>query len=89
MADETISEENQKLRRLMRKTVLLSGNVFRKPKGLVKELSNDIVENIENLYTKLEKKIVHALTLLSNYISETAVRQIMTLFINIVCGRGW
>lgn len=41
----------------MRKTFLLSENVFNKQKGLVKELSNYVVENLGPTYPELEKNI--------------------------------
>lgn len=48
---------SQKLRRVMRKAFLLSENVFDRPKGLVKELSNYVVENLGTVYPELEKNI--------------------------------
>lgn len=41
----------------MRKTFLICENVFDKPKGLVKELSNYVVENLGPAYPELEKNI--------------------------------
>lgn len=43
----------------MRKTFLLSEGVFKKPQGLVKELSNYVVDNLGVVYPSLEKSIAH------------------------------
>ncbi|CAG9766243.1 unnamed protein product [Ceutorhynchus assimilis] len=55
LADGIIPEQNQKLRRIIRKCFLLSETVFGKEKGLVKELSNYVVENLGDTYPEMEK----------------------------------
>nr|XP_023017698.1 alanine--tRNA ligase, mitochondrial [Leptinotarsa decemlineata] len=57
LADGVIPEENQKLRRILRKTFLLSETAFKREKGLLKELSNYVVENLGPFYPELEKNI--------------------------------
>ncbi|CAH1970486.1 unnamed protein product [Acanthoscelides obtectus] len=57
LADGVIPEENQKFRRILRKTFVLSETVFKKEKGLLKELSNYVVENLGLVYPELEKNI--------------------------------
>ncbi|KAG5900572.1 hypothetical protein JTB14_022877 [Gonioctena quinquepunctata] len=57
LADGIIPEENQKLRRILRKSFLLSETVFRKEKGLLKDLSNYVVENLGPFYPELEKNV--------------------------------
>lgn len=42
----------------MRKSFLLSECTFKKPKGLLKELSNYVMENLGPLYPELEKNAV-------------------------------
>ncbi|ERL85827.1 alanine--tRNA ligase, mitochondrial isoform X1 [Dendroctonus ponderosae] len=61
LADGVIPEQNQKLRRVIRKCFVLSETVFGKDKGLVRELSNYVVENLGDVYTELEKnvKLIH------------------------------
>ncbi|CAH1117075.1 unnamed protein product [Phaedon cochleariae] len=56
LADGIIPEENQKLRRVLRKVFLLSETVFKK-EGLLRELSNYVVENLGPVYPELEKNI--------------------------------
>nr|CAI5830547.1 unnamed protein product [Callosobruchus analis] len=57
LADGVIPEQNQKLRRILRKIFVLSETVFKKEKGLLKELSNYVVENLGPVYPELEKNV--------------------------------
>ncbi|CAG9859655.1 unnamed protein product [Phyllotreta striolata] len=57
LADGMIPEENQKLRKIMRKTFLLGDNVFKQPKNFVKELTNYVVDNLGPVYPELERNI--------------------------------
>ncbi|XP_045470743.1 alanine--tRNA ligase, mitochondrial [Harmonia axyridis] len=56
LADGMVPEQNQKLRRIMRKCFSLSTNVFQKD-GLVKELSNYVVDNLGHVYPEMERNI--------------------------------
>uniref|UniRef100_A0A6P7GF48 Alanine--tRNA ligase, mitochondrial-like n=1 Tax=Diabrotica virgifera virgifera TaxID=50390 RepID=A0A6P7GF48_DIAVI len=57
LADGMIPEENQKLRRIMRKVFLLSETVFKKEVGLLRELTNHVVDKLGSVYPELEKNI--------------------------------
>ncbi|KAK9869469.1 hypothetical protein WA026_003224 [Henosepilachna vigintioctopunctata] len=57
LADGVIPEQNQKLRRILRKCFSLSENVFQKERGLLKELSNYVVDNLGHVYVEMEKNI--------------------------------
>ncbi|XP_066152108.1 alanine--tRNA ligase, mitochondrial isoform X1 [Euwallacea fornicatus] len=57
LADGVIPEQNQKLRRILRKCFILCENVFGKERGLVKELTNYVVENLGDVYPEMEKNI--------------------------------
>ncbi|KAJ8925311.1 hypothetical protein NQ315_009141 [Exocentrus adspersus] len=57
LGDGVIPEQNQKLRRILRKAFLLSETVFKKENGLVKELTNYVVENLGPVYPELERNI--------------------------------
>lgn len=57
LADGIIPEENQKLRRILRRCFNLSQRVFGKEQGLVTELSNYVVENLGGIYPEMEKNI--------------------------------
>ncbi|XP_018576954.1 alanine--tRNA ligase, mitochondrial isoform X2 [Anoplophora glabripennis] len=57
LADGVIPEQNQKLRRILRKAFLLSESVFKKEKGLVKELTNYVVENLGPIYPEMERNV--------------------------------
>ncbi|XP_076268548.1 alanine--tRNA ligase, mitochondrial isoform X1 [Rhynchophorus ferrugineus] len=57
LADGIIPEENQKLRRVLRRCFSLSQNVFFKESGFVKELSNYVVEHMGEVYPEMEQNI--------------------------------
>ncbi|XP_057653456.1 alanine--tRNA ligase, mitochondrial [Diorhabda carinulata] len=57
LADGVIPEENQKLRRIMRKVFILSETVFKKETGLLRELTNYIAENLESVYPEMKKNL--------------------------------
>ncbi|KAF5280436.1 hypothetical protein FQR65_LT03245 [Abscondita terminalis] len=57
LADGMIPDQNQKLKKIMRKVFYLSENVFKKDRGLLKELSNYVVESLGYAYPELEKNI--------------------------------
>ncbi|CAH0551677.1 unnamed protein product [Brassicogethes aeneus] len=55
LSDGIIPEQNQKLRRVLRKSFLLSENVFLRERGLLKELCKDILENLGDAYPEMHK----------------------------------
>ncbi|KAL1514389.1 hypothetical protein ABEB36_003655 [Hypothenemus hampei] len=57
LADGVIPEQNQKLKRVLRKCFILCETVFKKDGTLVKELSNYVVENLGGVYPELERNI--------------------------------
>ncbi|XP_022915233.1 alanine--tRNA ligase, mitochondrial isoform X2 [Onthophagus taurus] len=57
LSDGMIPEANQKLRRIMRKAFYISDSVFKQEYGLVKELSNFVVEILGGAYPELERNI--------------------------------
>ncbi|XP_072387690.1 alanine--tRNA ligase, mitochondrial isoform X1 [Diabrotica undecimpunctata] len=57
LADGMIPEQNQKLRRIIRKVFLLSETVFKKEAGLLRELTNYVVDKLGSVYPELEKNI--------------------------------
>ncbi|KAJ8935030.1 hypothetical protein NQ314_013055 [Rhamnusium bicolor] len=57
LADGIIPEQNQKLRRILRKAFLLSENVFNNDRGLLKELTNYVVEHLGPVYPEMERNI--------------------------------
>ncbi|KAK4884555.1 hypothetical protein RN001_000826 [Aquatica leii] len=57
LADGVIPDQNQKLKKIMRKVFYLSENVFKKDSGLLKELSNYVVESLGGAYPELERNI--------------------------------
>ncbi|KAL3281602.1 hypothetical protein HHI36_004809 [Cryptolaemus montrouzieri] len=59
LADGMIPEQNQKLRRILRKCFTISEDVFLKEKGLLKELTNYVVDNLGHTYPEMEKNISH------------------------------
>lgn len=56
LADGMIPEQNQKLKGILRKCFSISNNVFQK-EGLVKELTNYVVDNLGPVYPELERNI--------------------------------
>jgi alanyl-tRNA synthetase len=57
LADAMIPEQNQKLRRILRRSFVLSENVFKKETGLLKELTNYVIEHLGPVYTELERNV--------------------------------
>ncbi|KRT86570.1 tRNA synthetase, partial [Oryctes borbonicus] len=57
LADGMIPEENQKLRRIMRKAFSISESTFGKQDGLVKELVNYVIDILGPVYVEMEKNI--------------------------------
>ncbi|KAF5291353.1 hypothetical protein FQA39_LY03504 [Lamprigera yunnana] len=57
LGDGVIPDQNQKLRRIIRKAFFLSEDTFEKENGLLKELSNYVVESLGSIYPELEKNI--------------------------------
>ncbi|XP_060519599.1 alanine--tRNA ligase, mitochondrial isoform X2 [Cylas formicarius] len=57
LGDGAIPEQNHKLRRILRKCFYLSETVFKKDKGLTKELSNYVVENLGQVYPEIERNV--------------------------------
>ncbi|XP_008196000.1 alanine--tRNA ligase, mitochondrial [Tribolium castaneum] len=57
LADAMIPEQNQKLRRVMRRAFLLCENVFNKDSGLLKELSNYVIEHLGCVYPEMERNV--------------------------------
>ncbi|XP_050315762.1 alanine--tRNA ligase, mitochondrial isoform X2 [Anthonomus grandis grandis] len=57
LADGVVPEQNQKLRRIIRKCLVLSQTVFGNERGLIKELTNYVVENLGDVYPEMERNI--------------------------------
>ncbi|KAB0804027.1 hypothetical protein PPYR_00997 [Photinus pyralis] len=64
LADGVIPDQNQKLRKIMRKAFLVSEIYFKK-EGLLKELSNYVVETLGYIYPELEKNITQVHDIIS------------------------
>ncbi|KAK5648526.1 hypothetical protein RI129_003418 [Pyrocoelia pectoralis] len=64
LADGVIPDQNQKLRRIMRKAFLVSETCF-KTEGLLRELSNYVVESLGHVYPELEKNITQVHDIIS------------------------
>ncbi|XP_044751595.1 alanine--tRNA ligase, mitochondrial [Coccinella septempunctata] len=58
LADGIIPEQNQKLRRILRKCFCISTDVFQR-EGLVKELSNYVVDSLGPVYPEMERNIAY------------------------------
>ncbi|GLV40333.1 Alanyl-tRNA synthetase mitochondrial [Carabus blaptoides fortunei] len=57
LADGMIPEENQKLRRILRKAMLISETVFKQKKGLITELTKVVSDNLGAVYPEMEKNL--------------------------------
>lgn len=47
---------SQKLRRIIRKSMLLSETVFRKEKGLLNSLAEVVIEDLGKVYTEMQRQ---------------------------------
>ncbi|XP_017775336.1 PREDICTED: alanine--tRNA ligase, mitochondrial isoform X2 [Nicrophorus vespilloides] len=58
LADGVIPEQNAKLRKIMRRSFAISENMFKKEQGLLKELSNYVIESLGTVYPEMQNNFI-------------------------------